>query len=76
MDRDDDVSLVPERILRLALVWRWLQRNGMPYEQEFLNYRNAVQQYTSREGMRGTLNVSGGAEYGPAQSILGGVMTV
>ena len=76
MDRDDDVSLVPERILRLALVWRWLQRNGMPYEQEFLNYRNAVQQYTSWEGMRGTLNVSGGAEYGPAQSILGGVMTV
>lgn len=77
MTLDDDKPLIPERVLLLALVWRWLQRNGMPYEQEYMNYRNALQQYTSREGTRAVLNVSAGTSgYSPSQSILGGVMRV
>ena len=44
--------------LTLGLIWRWLSRNGLPYEQEALDYTHALEQYTSREGTRTILSAT------------------
>lgn len=74
---DDDTSVLPERVLTLGTVWRWLQRNGFPYQQEFLNYQQALSQVTSREGTRTILSATEQADDARSnRAIIAGVMNV
>lgn len=77
MTADADSTLIPERCVMLGTVWRWLSRNGLPYQQEYLDYQQAVTQYTGRDGTRTVVDASGQSpSYNPQQSIIGGVMVV
>lgn len=77
MTADADSTLIPERCVMLGTVWRWLSRNGLPYQQEYIDYQQAVTQYTGRDGTRTVVDASGQSpSYNPQQSIIGGVMVV
>lgn len=77
MRNDSDTSLLPERCIMLGAVWRWLQRNGLPYQQDYLAYQQAVSQYAARDGTRPVLEAGAQVNpYNPQNSIIGGVMTV
>ena len=77
MRNDSDTSLLPERCIMLGVVWRWLQRNGLPYQQDYLAYQQAVSQYAARDGTRPVLEAGAQVNpYNPQNSIIGGVMTV
>ena len=69
----DDVPLLDARLLTLGVVWRWLSRNGMPYQQEFLNYDNALRSLQAVDTPRGVISASGPHTYDPRRSLLGGV---
>lgn len=73
LSTDTDVPLLDSRLLTLGVVWRWLSRNGLPYQQEFLNYDNALRSLQASDSPRGVLNAGGPQAYDPRQSILGGV---
>ena len=76
---DADAPLLPERCLMLGVVWRWLERNGFPYQQEYMNYTKAVTQCSGRDATRTVLDASGpsfGPSFGPSQGLSGGVMVV
>lgn len=77
MTADNDATLIPERCIMLGAVWRYLSRNGLPYQQEYLDYQQSVTQYTGRDGTRTVVDASGQSpSYNPQQSIIGGVMVV
>lgn len=68
-----DTPLLDARLLTLGVVWRWLSRNGLPYQQEFLNYDNALRSLQACDTPRGILIAGGPRLYDPRRSILGGV---
>lgn len=70
---DTDTPLLDSRLLTLGVVWRWLSRNGLPYQQEFLNYDNALRSLQASDTPRGVLNAGGPQAYDPRKSLLGGV---
>lgn len=68
-----DTPLLDARLLTLGVVWRWLSRNGLPYQQEFLNYDNALRSLQASDTPRDILSAGGPRPYDPRRSILGGV---
>lgn len=36
---DSDVALIPERVMKLGLVWRWKRMKGLDYAEEFATYQ-------------------------------------
>lgn len=38
---DDDLSLLPDRLITLGLVWRWKRAKGLDYAEEFRTYEMA-----------------------------------
>lgn len=56
---DDQTSLLPEELLTLGLIWRWLKRNRLPYADEFAEYDTQVRQALARDGIKTTLNMAG-----------------
>jgi hypothetical protein len=77
MAADMDTCVFPERLIKLGVLWRWLSTNGLPFQQEYINYSKARGQYWGREGTKTVLSASGqGMNYDPRASILGGTMRV
>lgn len=76
MREDSDTPILPERCIILGVVWRWLERNGLPYHQELVNWQKAVSQYAGRDGTNGVIRAGGtDLSYSPQNSIIGGVLT-
>lgn len=73
---DADEPLVPERLVILGTCWRWLSANGLPYQQQYLSYQQALNHFKGHEGTQTILNASDSAPYSPARSVVGGVMRV
>jgi hypothetical protein len=48
-DRDDDVFALDDRILTLALIWRWKSMKGMDYGEDVKNYDIALSQSMTRD---------------------------
>lgn len=48
-DRDDDTFVLDERLLTLALIWRWKAMKGMDYQEDIRNYDIALSQAMSRD---------------------------
>lgn len=61
---DTHTFLLDEELLTLGIMWRWLKRNRLPYNDEFAEYQMQVQQMLARDGVRVTLNM-GSRGYGP-----------
>lgn len=70
---DTDVPLLDDRLLTLGVVWRWLSRNGLPYQQEWLNYNSALVEKKANDAPHAVLQAGGGPRrYNPRRSIVGG----
>lgn len=48
-DRDDDLFALPERLLKLALIWRWREMKGLEYAEDMTNYETALSQAQTRD---------------------------
>lgn len=68
-----DTPVLDARLLTLGVVMRWLSRNGLPYQQEFLNYDHAKRQLQAADTPKAVLSAGGRYVYNPRRSILGGV---
>lgn len=55
---DDDVGRVQEELMKLGIVWRWLQSNGLDYAEAHATYEKSVMQEIMRDGSRRVLNFS------------------
>ena len=58
---DTNTSLLPEELLTLGIVWRWLKRNRMAYQDEFAEYNMQVNQALGRDGSKGVINMGAGS---------------
>lgn len=56
---DADTFLLDEELLTLGVIWRWLKRHRLPYNDEFAEYQMHVQQALGRDGVRGPLEMGG-----------------
>lgn len=56
---DTDTFLLPEELLTLGLMWRWLKRNRLPFADEFAEYKVQVEQVLARDGVRKAINMGG-----------------
>lgn len=55
--KDDDVSLLSSRLIKLGLKWRWKQAKGLDYAEDFDTYEAAVADAMARDGTKPTLDM-------------------
>lgn len=48
-DTDSDEFFLGDRILKLAIIWRWKAAKGRPYAEDFANYQNARDQLAGND---------------------------
>lgn len=63
---DDDLSYLPEELLILGGVWRYLRSRGLDYSEAFRSYEMAVNRRIGRDGGSATLNMTGPSDKYPA----------
>lgn len=56
---DDDYSLLDEDVIILATIWRWLQRKGFSYSEDFAEYERRVATMQASDGTKPILHVGG-----------------
>lgn len=56
-DADDDVFLMPSRLILSDLKWRWLRAKGLPYAEEMRSWQNMVSDAITREGNAGKVDM-------------------
>lgn len=56
---DTDTAKLPEHLLTLGLVWRWLEAKGLDYTQRYDEYEREKAKIVSRDGTRRKLNAVG-----------------
>lgn len=57
---DSDIALIPERIMKLGLIWRWKRAKGLDYAEEFQTYQmERLKAERNDKGFR-TLNMAEG----------------
>ena len=42
LDKNTDIPVFDEFIVKKGIIWRWYRRNGMPYEEEFNEYEREI----------------------------------
>ena len=62
---DSDSFALPERLLRLAMVWMWKSQKGLPYGQDYDSFETAAGEAFGREGDRTPLVI------GPVRTVTG-----
>lgn len=60
---DSDTSWIPEKVIKLGLVWRWRQTKGLPYAEDYDTYQQQKQEYQARDGGSTVLNLTGGGDW-------------
>ena len=55
---DSDLSLIPERIIRLGAVWRWKRRKGFDYSEEMNDYEGALDRLGGQEDTSAPIGMS------------------
>jgi len=56
---DDDNFVLPERLLRLGMIWQWRESNGLDYAEDMANYEKAMAQEVKSERGSKVLLVGG-----------------
>lgn len=56
---DSDTGRIPEHLLTLSLVWRWLEAKGLDYSQRYDEYEREKSKIIARDGTRRKLNIAG-----------------
>lgn len=54
---DDDVSVLPERILKKGLAFRWKQLKNLPYQADETRYFDMLNNYIARDGTKRSYNL-------------------
>ena len=60
---DSDLSLLPDRLVTLGLVWRWKRAKGLDYAEEFRTYQMEKLQQARVDGGTPRLRMSEGRDY-------------
>lgn len=60
---DTDVGIIPERILKLDLIWRWKQSKYLPYAEDLETAERAISSHTGAAGGRRLLILGGQSGY-------------
>lgn len=47
---DTDVGLLDEELMKLGITWRWYQRKGLEYQEDYMEYERRVINAIGREG--------------------------
>ena len=55
---DSDLSLLPERLIRLGAVWRWKRRKGFDYSEEMNDYEGALDRLGGMEDTSTVISMS------------------
>lgn len=58
-DRDDDIFILDDRLLTLALIWRWKSMKGMDYAEDIKNSDIALSQSMARDKGSRTIRKGG-----------------
>lgn len=56
---DDDTCRMPEVLIQLGIIWRWLERQGLAFETQAQIYEDAVGRYEQDDGGRRTVDMAG-----------------
>jgi hypothetical protein len=59
-DRDDDTFVLQDRLLTLALIWRWKSMKGNDYQEDMRNYDIALSQAMARDKGSRVIRSNGG----------------
>jgi hypothetical protein len=60
---DSDLSLLPDRLVTLGLVWRWKRAKGLDYAEEFRTYQMEKLQQARVDGGSPRLRLAEGSDY-------------
>jgi hypothetical protein len=63
---DSDTSLIPEQLIELSGIWRFMSKKGLDYEEEFNEYERMVDSVFSTDRVASIINLGGA----PITSIL------
>lgn len=55
---DDDIALVPEKLIEYGTIWRWLRAKGLDYAEEFRRFETALQAYLGQENTGRTISMA------------------
>jgi|TARA_R110000824_G_scaffold18476_2_gene73135 hypothetical protein len=55
---DTDVGILDEDLMTLGIIWRWLQRKGLDYAEDFNAYETRVANAMARDGGKATLQLN------------------
>jgi hypothetical protein len=55
---DSDISLIPQRLIRLGAVWRWKRRKGFDYSEEMNDYEGALDRLGGQEDTLAPIGMS------------------
>lgn len=56
---DDDVTLIPEKLFKLDLIWRWKSSKGLAYAEDLENAERQIDKYIGQNGGRRVLFIGG-----------------
>jgi len=56
---DTDTSILPEKILKQGLAYRWKELKGLPYQPEMDRYYNMLNNYIARDGTKRVYRLDG-----------------
>lgn len=73
---DTDEAIIPERLIKLGIIWRWRQAKGFDYAEAMSTYEREVEKATARDRGPRTINTTRWWRSGVPQSWWPGVISV
>lgn len=58
-----DVPIFDEYLVKLGILWRWLKRSGLSYDEEYEEYSRELKKKFGVEQAAGDINLAGGSGY-------------
>lgn len=55
---DSDLSLLPEKLLRMGAIWRWKRAKGLDYTEEFRSYEASLDRTSAQESTVRTIGTT------------------
>jgi hypothetical protein len=55
---DTDITILPQNIMELGVIWRWKRANGLPYTDDEQTWKDASERLQTRQGGAPTLSLS------------------
>jgi len=62
---DTDVGVLPERLIRLGIVWRFKQARGMSYDADYSKYMYAIRETMAQDSPHDVVDFADAARRGP-----------